>query len=415
MAKLIHEAGKLTSADAATGSLMITLITPGWGSSGYYSAEMLEQAAADRVFAKGTQMHIDHLSITERREKPAGSLLTLASVLTEDAVWEPDYVDEETGDPGRLAAPALLGSRYRDVITEFKDYIGTSISAGADVTIGEAEGRKGTIVEKLYADPLNRVDFVTVAGRGGKVDKVLESIAGRVVEATANDVREAISTAVRDAYQDDGVWVWVLDYDDANVWFAQEGSSEAKTWQQAYTINEVTVELTGDLIEVRRVTNYVPITPATESKDSPSAPAGVTENEKEPIVATIQIEESVHADLIAKSSRTTALEAEVSTANDRATAAEAGLTEANDAAAAAVVEAAFSTAGITAPKTAARLSKGYPVKENGVLNTEALAADVAESIAELQVANGAGTVRGVGHTDATESKTISDDDVVNAL
>jgi len=132
-------------------------------------------------------------------------------------------------------------------------------------------------------------------------------------------------------------------------------------------------------------------------------------------VATIQIEESVHADLIAKSSRTTALEAEVSTANDRATAAEAGLTEANDAAAAAVVEAAFSTAGITAPKTAARLSKGYPVKENGVLNTEALAADVAESIAELQVANGAGTVRGVGHTDATESKTISDDDVVNAL
>lgn len=404
MPKLIHEAGTLSTA-AGPGKLLIQLITPGWGSSGYYSPALLEQAAEDKVFAKGTQMHIDHMSTTERREQPAGSVKTLAAVLTEDAVW----------DGERLVAEAMLGSQYRDVITEFAEYIGTSIAAGADVTIGEAEGRKGTIVEKLYPDPLNRVDFVTVAGRGGKVEKVLESIAGRAIEATANDVREAISTAVRDAYQGDGQWVWLLDYDETNVWFEQESASEAKTWQQAYTIKDVTVELTGDLVEVRRVTQYVPITPATESQNSPPVPAGVTENEKEPNMATIQIEESVHADLVAQSGRATALEAEVSTATERATAAEAGLTEANDAAAAAVVEAAFTTAGISAPKTAARLSKGYPVKENGVLDAEALATDVAESIAELQVANGAGTVRGVGHTDAAESKTITDDDVVNAL
>lgn len=405
MAKLIHEAGTLSTA-AGPGKLLIQLITPGWGSSGYYSAEMLEQAATDKVFAKGTQMHIDHMSTTERREQPAGSVKTLAAVLTEDAVW----------DGERLVAEAMLGSQYRDVITEFAEYIGTSISAGADVTTGEAEGRKGTIIEKLYPDALNRVDFVTVAGRGGKVEKVLESIAGRATEATANDVRQAISTAVRDAYQDDGVWVWVLDYDESNVWFEQESADSSKVWQQAYTITDVTVELTGDLVEVRRVTNYVPVeTPSQESKDSPPVPAGVTENEKEPPMATIQIEESVHADLVAQSGRATALEAEVSAANNRATAAEAGLTEANDAAAAAVVEAAFTTAGISAPKTAARLSKGYPLKENGVLDAEALATDVAESIAELQVANGAGTVRGVGHTDAAESKSISDDDVVNAL
>ena len=405
MAKLIHEAGTLSTAPGP-GRLLIQLITPGWGSSGYYSPALLEQAAADKVFAKGTQMHIDHMSSTERREQPAGSVKTLAAVLTEDAVW----------DGERLVAEAMLGSQYRDVITEFADYIGTSIAAGADVTIGEAEGRKGTIVEKLYPDALNRVDFVTVAGRGGKVEKVLESIAGRVEEATANETRAAINTAVRDAYQDDGVWVWVLDYDDTNVWFEQESADTSKTWQQAYTITGAVAELTGDLIEVRRVTSYEPVAPpaAEAAQDSPSAPAGVTENEKEPIVATIQIEESVHADLVEKSSRTTALEAEVSTANDRATRAEAGLTEANDAAAAAVVEAAFTAAGISAPKTAARLSNGYPVKENGVLNAEALATDVAESIAELQVANGAGSVRGLGEP-AAESKTISDDDVVNAL
>lgn len=388
MAKLIHEAGTLSTA-AGPGKLLIKLITPGWGASGYYSPELLEQAAADKVFAKGTQMHIDHMSATERREQPAGSVKTLAAVLTEDAMW----------DGEGLVAEAMLGSQYRDVITEFAEYIGTSIAAGADVTIGEAEGRRGTIIEKLYPDPLNRVDFVTVAGRGGKVEKVLESIAGRAEEATANDTRAAISTAIRDAYQDQGVWVWLLDYDDQHVWFEQESASESKIWQQAYTLNDVTVELTGELVEVRRVTSYVPISPAQEAAtDSPSTPAGVTENQEEATMATIQIEESTHASLVEASGRVPALEAEVTEATTRATAAEAGLTEANDEAAAAVVEAAFSAAGISAPKTAARLSKGYPVKENGVLNADALKNDVAESIAELLVANGAGNVRGLGGT-----------------
>ncbi|QFG09549.1 head maturation protease [Arthrobacter phage TripleJ] len=415
MPQLITEAGKITAADTATGKVMITLITPGWGSSGYYSAEVLEQAAKDRVFPVRTQQHIDHMTEAERRERPAGSLLTLAAGLTEDAVWDPDYVDEETGNRGRLAAPSLVGSRYRDIITEFKDFIGTSIAVGADVTIGEAEGRKGTIIQKLYPDSLNRVDFVTVAGRGGKVDKILEAAVRRIEEVTANDIRAAISTAVRDAYQDDGVWVWVLDHDDANVWFEQESADASKTWQQAYTLNGNTAELTGDLVEVRRVTSYVPIqAPAAESKDSPPVPAGVTENEKEPIMATIQIEEAEHRNLIAQSSRATALESEVSTATERATVAEAALQESNDSAAAALVASALEAVGISAPKTAARLAKGYPVKENGALDTAAFTADLAESIAELQVANGAGTVRGLGDT-VTESKTISDDDVVNAL
>lgn len=386
MAKLIHEAGKLTT--AGPGKLLVQLITPGWGASGHYSAELLEQAAADKVFAKGTQMHIDHMSVTERRDRPAGSVKTLAAVLTEDAVW----------DGERLVAEAMLGSQYREVITEFAEYIGTSIAAGADVSIGEAEGRRGTIVEKLYPDPLNRVDFVTVAGRGGKVEKVLESIAGRAEEITASDTFAAISAAVRDAYQDDGVWVWVLDYDETNVWFSQESSGESNTWQQGYTLNGSVAELTGDLIEVRRVTSYTPITPSQESTDSPSTPAGVTENQEEATMATIQIEESAHASLVEASGRVPALEAEVTEATNRATAAESGLTEANNTAAAAVVESAFTAAGISAPKTAARLSKGYPIKENGVLNTEALTADIAESIAELQVANGAGSVRGLGGT-----------------
>ena len=126
------------------------------------------------------------------------------------------------------------------------------------------------------------------------------------------------------------------------------------------------------------------------------------------------IDDKEPAALRESASRATTAEADITTATERATRAETALTRANDTAAAAVVEAAFTAAGISAPKTAARLAKGYPVDESGVLDSEALATDVAESIAELQVAGGAGTVRGLGDTVA-ESKTISDDDVVNAL
>lgn len=404
MAKLIHEAGTLSTAPGP-GKLLIQLITPGWGSSGYYSPALLEQAAADKVFAKGTQMHIDHMSSTERREQPAGSVKTLAAVLTEDAVW----------DGERLVAEAMLGSQYRDVITEFADYIGTSIAAGADVTIGEAEGRKGTIVEKLYPDALNRVDFVTVAGRGGKVEKVLESIAGRAVEATANETRAAINTAVRDAYQDDGVWVWVLDYDDTNVWFEEESADTSKTWQQAYTLSGTVAELTGDLIEVRRVTSYEPVTPpaAEAAKNVPSNLAGSTETEesKEIPMAKIEVDEAAHTAAVEASGRVPALEAE--NADLKAKLAEAAKKD-NDATAAAVVVEAFE--GISAPATVKLLASTYALTAEGAVDTVALKAKAEEAAAEIAASFGAGKVRGVGHSAAvTESADVADADVLTAL
>lgn len=433
MPQIITEAGTVTTG-GATGKLLITLITPGWGSSVYYSPALLEQAAKDKVFPAGTQQHIDHMSRKDAHENPAGSLTTLAAVLTEDARWE----------NGRLVAEAKLGSRYRDTITEFAEYIGTSIAVGADVTIGEAEGRKGQIIEKLYPDPLNRVDFVTVAGRGGKVDKVLEAIAGRAVEATANDTRNALSAAVTEAYGADGVWLWVLDYDDKNVWFTQESADESKTWQQAYTMGD-TAALTGDLIEVRRVTSYVPIDAAAAesvtvsardakhiaelliasgvdpaevdaaiesvlriTKDSPSAPAGVTEK-KEPTMATIQIEESVHADLVEKSSRTTALEAELTEARTKLAAAESATATAQ---AESIVAEAFGD--IEAKATRRSLVKAALAAES--FDADALKADAVEAAAEIRAERGEGQPRGVGFTGSvTESADVADADVLTAL
>ncbi|MDN4611945.1 hypothetical protein [Arthrobacter burdickii] len=401
MPTLITEAGTL--APTKTGRLEITLITPGWGSSGYYSAEMLEQAAADRVFPRGTQQHIDHMGASERIENSAGSLRTLAAVLTEDAEWEPDWTDPKTGVKGRLKSEALLGSQYRETITEFAEYIGTSISAGADVTIGEAEGRKGHIVEKLHPNPLNRVDFVTVAGRGGRISDVLEAAVHRIAEATANDTRDALSAAVKEAYGADGVWLWVLDYDEANVWFTQESEDESHTWQQAYTMTDTTATLSGDLIEVRRVTTYTPITPpaddaAQESKNSPPIPAGVTER-KESAMTTTQIEEAELATLKQDAGRVTALEAD--NADLRKSVAEAVIAEA--------------FAGLEAPRTKARIFESFTAK-GSPMTTDALRTEATESAAELKVLQGAGKVDGVGDTTPVgESKTITDDDIVNAL
>ena len=64
---------------------------------------------------------------------------------------------------------------FRD--EDFVKAIGVSMRAYADTTVGEAEGRKGTIITALLEAA--SVDFVTKAGRGGRVLSVLESRPGR--------------------------------------------------------------------------------------------------------------------------------------------------------------------------------------------------------------------------------------------
>jgi hypothetical protein len=408
MPKVIQEAGTLTA--SSTGKLLITLITPGWGSSGYYPAAVLEQAAKDKVFPAGTQMHIDHISNSEEYDRPAGSLQTLAAVLSEDAVWDPDYVDAETGKKGRLAAESKLGSRWRDIITEFAENIGTSVSVGVDIKAGEAEGRRGQIIEAMYPHKLNRVDFVTVAGRGGKVDKVLEAMAGRAVEATASETAKALALAVREAYGDDRSWSWVLDYDDAVVWFAQESADGTHLYQVGYTMTESVATLTGDTVEVRRVVNYVPITPAKESHNSPPNPAGVTENQEEATMATI--DDAELKQLRETAGRVTALESENTTLKtDNAKLAG----DSRKSAAEAIVAGAFGD--VDAKVTRASLVSSALAAET--FDPKALKDTAVEAVAEIRAARGEGNVHGAGHTTAParEAATteVSDADILKAL
>lgn len=404
---------------AAVGALVgsrqeITLITPGWGSSGYYSPAVLEQAATDRVFPAKTQMHIDHDGEMARYEQPAGSLTRFAAGLLEDARWEPDWVDPDNPGPipGRLVAEATVMPNWRDFLLAAAEFIGTSISAAAAFAKGEVDGRKGNIIEALQPSPLNRVDYVTVAGRGGKISAVLESaFVRKVTEATANETSRMLRDALREAYGAEDTWIWLRDHDDAKCWFEVEDPESTHVYEQVYTSTGTTVTLAGDRVEVRATTQYVPVTPAAEAAtDSPSNPAGATENKEEAAdMATTQIDEAELQQLRESAGRVTALEAELNT--ERATRADEAKAARKDKAAGIITE-AF---GEDAP--AFIVEAANVLAEAETFDAEKLRTSVTEAAAKIAADNGAGTPRGVGQTANVAESSVepSDADILKAL
>ena len=144
------------------GTIPIKIIDPGWGSSGYYSREVLQQAANARVYAAGLQMYWNHPSKSDEKERPERDLRDLAGVLTEDARWD----EQGSKGPG-LYSRAKIFSAYRDHVAEMGPYIGLSHYVWGESKQGEAEGKKGEIITRIVA--ARSVDFVTVPGRGGAI------------------------------------------------------------------------------------------------------------------------------------------------------------------------------------------------------------------------------------------------------
>ena len=273
MPSTIHESCRALEAVSETGQhgrIKVTLITPGIGSSGYYSQQVLENAGKDRVFKKGTHVFFDHPSETEQFDRPERSVRDLAGVFAEDAYW----------DGAGLVAEAHVIGAYRDLITDpvFVDAVGMSIRATAETRAGEVDGKKTTIITRL--DEGISVDLVTRAGRGGRIAAVLESARTRVDEATSNDTREALNAALRAAYGAEDVWLWLRDFDDTTAWFTREDADSSAIYQQAYALADdgTAVLADGDPIEVRARTEYVPVTAATEAAEvGAPAKAALTE------------------------------------------------------------------------------------------------------------------------------------------
>lgn len=152
----------------------VKVIESGWGSSGYYTPEVLAQYGP-AVFAKGTKVFMNHPSFNEAQDRPERDVHQLAGKLVSDAVFD------GTG----LTAEIEFYSHYAPIIREMASDVGLSIHALGEAKIGEAEGRQGPIIESLVADPLTSVDVVTVAGAGGKFLNLLESYIRKDDEATA--------------------------------------------------------------------------------------------------------------------------------------------------------------------------------------------------------------------------------------
>lgn len=160
----------IEKAVAADDTIDVKLISPGWGSSGYYSAEVLKRDGPG-AWPVGTHMHLDHPTESEKRERPEGSVKDLAAAIAS----EPVYQESGPAGPGLYAKAAVI-PEYKGLIDALAPHIGVSIRAPGTFTEGEAEGRTGRIVKAIFNSPLHSaVDFVTKAGRGGQVLALMES------------------------------------------------------------------------------------------------------------------------------------------------------------------------------------------------------------------------------------------------
>lgn len=149
------------------GTTAIKVIKPGWGSSGYYSSTLLERDGA-AAFPAGTKMFWNHPTATEEAQRPERDLRDLAAVLTSDARWQAQGVD----GPG-LYADARVVEGYQKAVGDLAPHIGVSIRALGKARTGEAEGRKGRIIEALVKG--QSIDFVTEPGAGGKILQLFEA------------------------------------------------------------------------------------------------------------------------------------------------------------------------------------------------------------------------------------------------
>lgn len=148
-------------------TIPIKIIQPGWGSSGYYPAEVLERDGA-RAFPKGTKMFWNHPTMSEEMDRPERDLNDLAAVLVSDARWDGN------GPKGAgLYADAKVFERYEKAVDDLAEHIGVSIRALGRAQEGEAEGKKGTIIKEFTAG--KSVDFVTAAGAGGEIISLFEA------------------------------------------------------------------------------------------------------------------------------------------------------------------------------------------------------------------------------------------------
>lgn len=167
------------------GTIGIKIIEPGWGSSGYYPKTVLERDIPN-VFPAGTHMFWNHPTYTEEAERPEGDLNALAAVTVSAPIW----LENGPEGPG-MYADARPFAGYAETIDQIGEHIGVSIRALGRYSEGEAEGKRGRIVDELVAG--KSIDYVTAAGAGGAIVQIFESApnSAKLPDPKTDDTKEA--------------------------------------------------------------------------------------------------------------------------------------------------------------------------------------------------------------------------------
>jgi len=170
MSKIVNENGVMRAC----------LITPGQGTTGYYSPELLEKSVSR---FDGAQVYWDHPTATEESIRPERSLRDLAGKIKPGtAKWE------SAGPSGAgIYADVDVFNPYREAVNEIGPHIGMSIRGSGTGKPGMIGGKPTTVIESL--DAIHSVDFVTIAGRGGKPLQMFEAAraAGRAAKFNSNE------------------------------------------------------------------------------------------------------------------------------------------------------------------------------------------------------------------------------------
>jgi HK97 family phage prohead protease len=104
-----------------------------------------------------------------------------------------------------------------------------------------------------------------------KLRRAVERLEDEARGLTANDTRDSLNEAVSEALSGAG-YGYVLDYDDANVYYCRWSESESReeTFSQGYTLGEDGVAaLTGEATSVRRRTLWAPVAEEAEAEAEP--------------------------------------------------------------------------------------------------------------------------------------------------
>src|ERR1044072_3919172 len=228
----------------------VTLIRAGWGSSGYYSEDVLRRDGP-KAFPVGTHMYLDHPTLTEDEERPERSVKDLAATIVET----PRMAGID------LVAVCELKENWKDTINAIAEDIGLSIRAYGTEEYGDAAGRSGPIITSLVEGV--SVDFVTKAGAGGSIGRMIEESRKEapVEEALVSDVRENLASAATERWGGDDVYVYCEDFDvDANwaIFWVNPDDKKSYYLKISFTRDsEGNVTFTGEPETVDREVNYV--------------------------------------------------------------------------------------------------------------------------------------------------------------